>query len=117
MSARWSRSEGRRPAGVPDSPGPSNCFGGQRFFAQADVVPTINHGLRLLVSLARRSRQYRSGFRLVSRKKRPAASTASMANIKASTGDDRLALITDSRSCRSLFKGLPFVLTILARHL
>ena len=117
MSARWSSGEGRRPARVPYSPGPSDCFGGRPVFVQADVVPTINHALRPLVSLARRSRQNRCVLRLVLPKNRPAASTACMANVNASTADDRFALVTVSSSCRSLvFKGLPFALTILTRH-
>src|SRR5262249_58849631 len=64
-----------------------------------------------------RTRQNRSVSRLVFRKKKPAASTASMANVRASTADDKLALVADSSSCCSLaFKGLPFALTMLARH-
>ena len=40
-----------------------------------------------------------------------------MADVKASTAEAKLALVTDSNNCRSLvFKGLPFALTILARH-
>jgi hypothetical protein len=46
-----------------------------------------------------RTRQNRSVSRLVFRKKRPAASTASMANVRASMADDELALVADSNSC------------------
>jgi hypothetical protein len=61
--------------------------------------------------------QAQGSGRLVAPKKRPAASTASMADVKASTADDKLALVTDSNSCRSLaFKRRPFAPTILARH-
>src|SRR6516162_6982362 len=70
---------------------------------------------RLLVSLALRSpRQNRSIPRSALRKYGPAASTASMANVRASTA---VAPVTDSSSCRSCrsssFKGLPFAATIL----
>src|SRR6516225_3477970 len=70
---------------------------------------------RLLVSLALRSpRQNRSIPLSALRKNSPAASTASMANMRASTA---LAPVTDSSSCRSPpFKGLPFAATILVRH-
>ena len=71
--------------------------------------------LRPLVSLLRRStRQNRSVPRLALWKKSPAVSTASMANVRASTA---VALVTGSSSFRSSrFKGLPFAATILARH-
>jgi hypothetical protein len=77
--------------------------------------PQIDADLRALIR--RMSVQNRSVSRLVFRKKRPAASTASMANVRASTADDELALVADSSSCCSLaFKGLPFALTMLARQ-
>ena len=68
--------------------------------------------------VARRStRQNRSASRLILRKERPAASTACMADVRASTGDERLALVRVSNSCRSSpFKGWRFAATILARH-
>ena len=67
---------------------------------------------RPLVSLALRSpRQNRS---IPWSPLSPAASTASMANMRASTA---LAPVTDSSSCPSPpFKGLPFAATILVRH-
>jgi hypothetical protein len=65
----------------------------------------------------RSTRQSRSVFRLVLRKERPAASTASMAKVRASTADERLALVRVSNSWRSSpFKGWPFAPTMLARH-
>jgi len=70
--------------------------------------------LRPLVWVRRSTRQNRSVPRLALRKKSPAASIASMANVRASTA---VALVGDFRSCRSsLFKGLPFAATIFARH-
>jgi len=60
----------------------------------------------------RRTRQNRSLRRSALRKKRPVASTASMANVRASAA---VALVIDSSRCRSLpFKS--FAATILARH-
>src|SRR5262249_13786894 len=73
--------------------------------------------LPLVPLIARKTRQKRSIPRSALRKKRPAASTASIANVRASTADARLALGTSSRSFRSSpFKGLPFAATILAHH-
>ena len=70
---------------------------------------------RPVVSLALRSpRQNRSISRSALRKNSPAASTASIANVRVSTA---VTPVTDSSSCRSSpFKGLPFAAAILARH-
>jgi len=68
----------------------------------------------LVSTVRRRTRQNRSIPRSALRKNSPAASIASMANVRASTA---VALVTDSSSCRSSpSKGLPFALTILARQ-
>src|SRR5215472_269448 len=75
------------------------------------------YALSLGSLVRRKTRQNRSVPRPALRKKRPAASTASIANVRASTADARLALVASSRSFRSSpFKGLPFAAAILAHH-
>ena len=77
------------------------------FFLTAGCAPGVS-------TVRRKTRQNRSTARSPLRKNSPAASTASMANARASTA---VALVTDSSRCRSSpFNGLPFAATILARH-
>jgi hypothetical protein len=115
----WSRAprqDGRGSHPLVVSPPPRNSvnFGSDTRLRRGFVLAS-GYAPRPLVALVRRRiRQNRSIPRSALRKNSPAASTASMANVRASTAE---ALVTNSSICRSSpFKDLPFAATILACH-
>ena len=105
---------GSYPLAVSSSPRMSVNFGSDTRLRRGFVLVSGSAPRSPVGLVRRRTRQNRSLRRLALRKKRPAASTASMANVRASAA---VALVIDSSRCRSLpFKSLPLAATILARH-